>query len=84
MLESLAALSSFLAHSSHPAHEFHLLTTTVVQEALDLVSTGRTVVIIAHRLSTIKRVENIVVMEVRRDENDFVRGKGGGGGRGKA
>lgn len=36
---------------------------TVVQEALDLVSTGRTVVIIAHRLSTIKHVENIVVME---------------------
>lgn len=33
-------------------------------------STGRTVVIIAHRLSTIKHVENIVVMEVRRDEKE--------------
>lgn len=76
-------LSCFLAHSPHPTQNFHLLTTTVVQEALDLVSTGRTVVIIAHRLSTIKRVENIVVMEVRRDENALCAGKRGGGARGK-
>jgi len=55
-----------------PICTLHLFITTVVQEALDLVSTGRTVVIIAHRLSTIKHVENIVVMEVRRVEDAVV------------
>lgn len=44
------------SHSSSNTH-------TVVQEALDLVSTGRTVVIIAHRLTTIKHVEKIIVMQ---------------------
>lgn len=46
-----------------PTSALDVTSEKVVQEALDLVSTGRTVVIIAHRLSTIKDVENIVVME---------------------
>ena len=71
LLPSLT-LSFFAYIYSYIHHPISTTTTTtkqditsekIVQEALDMSSSGRTVVIIAHRCSTIKHVENIIVVE---------------------
>jgi ATP-binding cassette, subfamily B, bacterial MsbA len=38
----------------------------LIQEALDLLSQDRTVIVIAHRLSTIRRADHVVVLEAGR------------------
>src|SRR5207237_323993 len=38
----------------------------LIQEALDKLSEGRTVVVIAHRLSTVERADHIIVLEAGR------------------
>ena len=46
-----------LSYSALDAESEHL-----VQQALDRVATGRTVIVIAHRLSTIRNADNIAVL----------------------
>ena len=42
----------------------------LVQKAIDANLGDKTVVVIAHRLSTIERADKIVVIQVKKDQND--------------
>lgn len=56
-LFSLSFCTDEATSSLDAESEFH------VQEALDRLMKGRTVLVIAHRLSTVKRADNVVVLQ---------------------
>jgi ATP-binding cassette, subfamily B, bacterial MsbA len=47
----------------------------VIQEALDVLSRGRTVIVVAHRLSTVERADHVIVLDEGRvvEEGDLHR-----------